>query len=82
VVLPAAVEQVSEARAPDGHELALHGREEERAAVQRHGLLQKADDVAATRGAVVARTAGVEEQRGLARGDGDGGDLMAVAGPR
>jgi len=80
-VVPVAVVEVGDAGAADGHELALHRREEERAAVERHGLLPEADDAAVgVARAVVARAAGVEEHGGLGRRQRDGGDLVAVAG--
>jgi hypothetical protein len=72
---------VGEAGAADGDELALHRREEERATVERHGVLLQADDAAVgVARAVVARAAGFEEHGGLGRRQRDGGDLVAVAG--
>nr|CAB3459511.1 unnamed protein product [Digitaria exilis] len=78
-VVPIAVVEVGEAWAADGHELALHRREEERASVERHGLLLLLEVGVAGVVVVVAGAAGVEEHGGLGRGQRDGGDLVAVA---
>lgn len=79
-VVPSVVHEVGQVRAADGHELALHGGEEEGATVEGHGVLPPAKNAAGAGGAVVAGAAGVEQHGGLGRGERDGDDLVAVAG--
>ena len=62
-VVPTVVSEVGQVRAAGRHELALHGGEEEGAAVEAHGVLPTDENVAG--GAVVAGAAGVEQHGGL-----------------